>query len=272
MSKDKQEFNFNKYWGPDILKPFVDYSREGVHYCIYCGAIADTREHVPSKVFLMKPLPSDLPVLPACQKCNNGFSSDELYTKTYIECLKQVLDSKNYGYLQIEITDRKEIKEAKDAVKEAIGKKVLSYDNRVGRVLLKLAIGHATYELSEGYCTLKWSGTPLYIKYIIKSTICEAEWNDLEYPEPMNDKMLPEMGSRVFRNFCVLQMPLVSFETKEQLNLNLTMMDWTDIQDGAYRYLAYFEDDKLVVKMIIMNYLYGEVVFKEYSTQNDEIV
>ena len=88
----------------------------------------------------------------------------------------------------------------------------------------------------------------------------------------MNDKMLPEMGSRVFRNFCVLQMPLVSFETKEQLNLNLTMMDWTDIQDGAYRYLAYFEDDKLVVKMIIMNYLYGEVVFKEYSTQNDEIV
>lgn len=149
---------------------------------------------------------------------------------------------------------------------------MLSYDNRVGRVLLKLAIGHATYELSEGYCTLKWSGTPLYIKYIIKSTICEAEWNDLEYPEPMNDKMLPEMGSRVFRNFCVLQMPLVSFETKEQLNLNLTMMDWTDIQDGAYRYLAYFEDDKLVVKMIIMNYLYGEVVFKEYSTQNDEIV
>ena len=50
------------------------------------------------------------------------------------------------------------------------------------------------------------------------------------------------------------------------------MMDWTDIQEEAYRYLAYFEDDKLVVKMIIMNYLYGEVVFKEYSTQNDEIV
>ena len=51
MSKDKQEFNFNKYWGPAILKPFVDYSREDVHYCIYCGAIVDTQERVPSKVY-----------------------------------------------------------------------------------------------------------------------------------------------------------------------------------------------------------------------------
>lgn len=65
---------------------------------------------------------------------------------------------------------------------------------------------------------------------------------------------------------------LVSFKTKEQSNLNLTMMDWSDIQDGVYRYIAYFEGDKLIVKMIIMDYLYGEVVFKEYSSQKDETV
>ena len=270
MSKDEQEFNFNKYWGSNMLKPFVDYSREGAHYCIYCGAIADTREHVPSRAFLKKPLPSDLPVLPACQKCNNGFSSDELYTKAYITCLKEILDNNNSDYLRIETTDRKETREAKDAVKEAIDKKVISYDNRVGRVLLKLAIGHATYELSEGYYSLKWNGTPLYTRYIIKSTVSDAEWNDLEYAEPMNDKMLPEIGSRVFRNLLVLQMPLVNFETKEQSNLNLTMMDWTDIQGGVYRYIAYFEGDKLVVKMIIMDYLYGEVVFQKYNSGNEE--
>lgn len=38
------------------------------------------------------------------------------------------------------------------------------------------------------------------------------------------------------------------------------------------QHLAYFEDNKLIVKMIIMDYLYGEVVFKEYSSQKDETV
>lgn len=272
MPSREEDFNFNKYWGPDLLKPFVEYSRKGVHYCIYCGGLADTREHVPSRTFLNKPLPSDLPVLPACQRCNNGFSSDELYTKTYIMCLKEALDNNNPDCLQIESVDRKEIRDAKNAVKEVIETNTLTYDKRVGRVLLKLAIGHAIYELSEGYYSLKWNGTPLYTKYIIRPAVSESEWNDLEYAEPMNDKMLPEIGSRVFRNLLVLQMPLVSFETKEQSNLNLTMMDWTDIQDGVYRYIAYFEDDKLIVKMIIMDYLYGEVVFKEYSSQKDETV
>ena len=269
MSKDKQEFNFNKYWGPNILKPFVDYSREGVHYCIYCGAIAGTREHVPSRVFLKKPLPSDLPVLPACQKCNNGFSTDELYTKTYIECLKELLNNNNPDCLWIDSADRKAVRDAKSAVKEAIDTKTLCYDKRIGRVLLKLAVGHAVYELSEGYYSLKWNGTPLYTKYIIRSMVNEAEWNDLEYAEVMNDKMLPEIGSRVFRNLIALQIPLISVETEESSNLNLVMMDWTDIQDGVYRYISYLDGNKLVVKMIIMDYLYGEVVFQEYNSENE---
>ena len=88
---EEREFNFKGYWGADILRPFVEHSKKGVHYCIYCGAIADTREHVPSKAFLNKPLPSDLPTLPAFRTCNNGFSGDELYTNTYIECVKSTV-------------------------------------------------------------------------------------------------------------------------------------------------------------------------------------
>ena len=65
--------------------PRVTFSRKGLHFCIYCGKPSNTREHCPSKVFLEKPYPDDLPVLPACFECNNSFSSDELYTKMYIK-------------------------------------------------------------------------------------------------------------------------------------------------------------------------------------------
>jgi hypothetical protein len=78
---EADSFNFNKYWGPDDYRPRVVFRRGSDMQCVYCGEAADTREHCPSKVFLAKPYPSDLPVVPACEKCNNGFSADELYTR-----------------------------------------------------------------------------------------------------------------------------------------------------------------------------------------------
>ena len=254
--------NFNVFWGPENLKPFVEYSRKGTRYCIYCGSIADTREHVPSKTFLKKPLPSNLPVLPACQKCNNGFSSDELYTRTYIECLKALFIDNNLGYLHVESTDRREIREAKLAIRKALEQKSLLFDDRVGKVLRKLAIGHAVYELSEGYYSLEWDGVPLYTKYIVRTATNEAEWRDLEYAEVMNDKMLPEIGSRVYRKLLTFRLPLERFDGDGNLNLDLLMMDWTDIQDGEYRYIAYIDGDRMIVKMIIMDCLFGEVAFQ----------
>ena len=47
--------------------------------CIYCGGIAKTRDHVPSKAFLDKPYPENIPVVPCCSECNNKFSKDEEY-------------------------------------------------------------------------------------------------------------------------------------------------------------------------------------------------
>ncbi len=262
---EAESFNFNKYWGPDELRPFVEYTRRGIHYCIYCGAKADTREHVPSKLFLKKPLPCNLPVLPACKKCNNGFSTDELYTKTYIKCLKAFFDDHDYDCLQIKPTDPIGIMEAKKAVKEAVDLETLRFDNRVGRILAKLAIGHAVYELSEGYHSQKWNGVPISIKYLIRATVSKEEWENLEYAEMLNKNAVPVIGSRGFRNYLILQMPIETIETEKRENLNLVMMDWTDVQNGIYRYIAYFEENKLIVKMIIMDYLYGEVVFQEYQ-------
>ena len=45
-------------------------------FCAYCHGEHGTSEHVPSKVFLDKPYPKDLPVIFTCKDCNNEFSSD----------------------------------------------------------------------------------------------------------------------------------------------------------------------------------------------------
>lgn len=48
-------------------------------HCIYCGAHATTRDHVPPKIFLNQPFPPNLRTVPSCRACNNGASLDEQY-------------------------------------------------------------------------------------------------------------------------------------------------------------------------------------------------
>lgn len=45
--------------------------------CVYCPAPATTNDHAPPRCLLRRPLPSNLLTLPACAKCNTGFSFDE---------------------------------------------------------------------------------------------------------------------------------------------------------------------------------------------------
>ena len=59
--------------------------------CIYCGKPAETREHVPSKSLLIEPFPENLPTIPACFECNNGFSADEEYFVCFLEILKSIV-------------------------------------------------------------------------------------------------------------------------------------------------------------------------------------
>ncbi len=52
--------------------------------CVYCGALADSKDHAPPKCLMLPPLPSNLITLPACRKCNNGFSFDENVVRAFI--------------------------------------------------------------------------------------------------------------------------------------------------------------------------------------------
>jgi hypothetical protein len=66
------------------IKDFADDRNKA--RCVYCGGLDETRDHVPSRVFLDEPLPENLPVVPACIACNNSFSRDEEYLACLIEC------------------------------------------------------------------------------------------------------------------------------------------------------------------------------------------
>lgn len=48
-------------------------------YCCYCGQVAESRDHIPSKNLLEKPYPKNLLTIPSCTKCNQSFSLDEEY-------------------------------------------------------------------------------------------------------------------------------------------------------------------------------------------------
>ena len=259
---EEREFNFKGYWGADILRPFVEHSKKGVHYCIYCGAIADTREHVPSKVFLNKPLPSDLPTLPACRICNNGFSGDELYTNTYIKCVKSITENNNHESTMIQPVDRNEVREAKEAVKRALQEGTFSENERIKRIIKKLALGHIVYELLECYNIDSFPVSDICISYVLRCSVDEKAWSYLEAIEPLDNEALPEIGSRAFRNIYVMDLPLKEKDGSNSITKHLLFMDWTDIQNGEYRYITLYRNGDIIVKMIIRNFMYAEVKIK----------
>ena len=69
----------------DPLKLFVDERLKG--RCVFCGGKPNTRDHCPSKVLLDAPLPPNLPVVDACEACNQSFSKDEQYLACFVECV-----------------------------------------------------------------------------------------------------------------------------------------------------------------------------------------
>jgi hypothetical protein len=120
--------------------------------CVYCNGEANTRDHVPSKVLLDEPYPPQLPTVDACERCNSGFSSDEQYLSCCIECVLR--GTTEPGSLQRPKIKR--ILDEKPNLREQIqGSMARDGDallwnletERVKRVVLKLATGHAAYEL-----------------------------------------------------------------------------------------------------------------------------
>lgn len=212
-------------------------------FCCYCGRSTETRDHVPSKVFLDEPYPSNLPVVFACRSCNEGFSLDEEYLACLIECAIN-------GTTNLKIIKRKKIRsiiQRKPALVSKLNQACRQITEgvafsaelpRVKNVILKLARGHSVYELNEPQIH-----APSHIAFVpLVSMDSESRAN---YEASPRSSVLPEVGSRGSQRL-VVNDPGVSL--------------WIIVQPGRYRYLA-FVDGRVIIRIVISEYLACEVVW-----------
>ena len=120
---------------------------------VCCGPTG-TRDHCPSRVFLDAPLPGNLPVVPACAACNGGFSLGEEYLAWLVACVVAgTTDPKALGRDKIRriLSDQPALRARIEQSKTvADGQVIFMPDTvRARKVLVKLAQGHALYELHE---------------------------------------------------------------------------------------------------------------------------
>ncbi len=122
--------------------------------CVYCGAEPDSRDHVPSKILLDDPLPPDVLVVEACSTCNGDFSLDEEYLACFLECVIAGSSDptslyrpkiKNILARKVELANR-----IQSSCRRGKGGWLTwePEEPRVRNVVLKLARGHAAFELN----------------------------------------------------------------------------------------------------------------------------
>lgn len=211
--------------------------------CVYCGGTISTLDHVPSKAFLDEPFPENLPKVPACLKCNYGFSKDEEYLACLIECAKTGIV--NPPDIKREKT-RKSLEHSKGLarlIKNSLnsdkdGAIAFSFDSeRVRKVLLKLVKGHAAFEFNEPQYT-----EPAILNF--SPLHCLPESAQMSFNTPPLATGYPEVGSRGMQR--ALSCP----------------DGWVDVQPGRYRYLAVLNGGQSIIRLVISEYLGCEAVWE----------
>ncbi|WP_158583002.1 hypothetical protein [Lysinibacillus yapensis] len=236
----------------------VVYSKNAYTECIYCGEESGTRDHVPSKVFLNKPFPENLPTLPACIKCNNSYSNDELVVSLLVQLLKQKHYGSEYSFSE-EIMSRIENERNVDIVnniRDSISSgQVSKFHNQILNVLAKLAIGHLVWEISEGYYVDEESTScSVSLSYSFLNDMHKQEINEFSSYFIITNETLPELGSRAYDERILV---FESDGVEPQL-----LLDWVEVQPLEYKYTCYKFVNEIVVKMVINNLLFAEVTLK----------
>lgn len=229
----------------DPKQLFADERTTG--FCVYCGAKPTTRDHVPSRVLLDEPFPADLPVVPACESCNGSFSKDEEYLACLVECALN-------GATEPDLVRRDKVgrilrEHPPLAALISQGKRVddagrliwMPNAQRVRNVVVKLARGHAAYELSEPRLD-----EPESVSFVPFCTMSQVQMQSFEASGPMTAGW-PELGSRAF-----LRAVGCSLAPSKE--------GWITVQAARYRYLV-AQLNGLVVRAVLSEYLACEVVW-----------
>lgn len=246
----------------DQLRDFADSRLLG--RCIYCGKREETRDHVPSRILLDAPFPTNLPVVWACYACNNGFSRDEEYFACLIECAR--VGSTDPGSIQREqvarILQRRPALRARiEAAKSIIDGEVVftAEEARVENVIRKLAKGHAAFELS-----LAFPREPSSLIWWPMSFMTEEQreaFNACHFTH-----LFGEVGSRGMQRLLVTQVVLKS-PAGQLSSLDLIVNDWIDVQEGRYRYHAIDDSGGVKIKIVLSEFIACEVFWADTIEQ-----
>ena len=216
----------------------IDSRVEGL--CVYCGELATTRDHVPSKAFLDKPYPDNIPVVPCCSNCNNQFSKDEEYFACVLECLKcNSTDITKLGRDKVKSTllhtpallARIEIC-SKDLFNNLPSLQILNAERqRFDNVIRKLVLGHLFFEHSIiNFSDVKW-------QYKVLPTMNDKELDDFLTPYQLS--IYPEVASRALHRIMCIN--------------GETHLGWEIVQPNTYQYCT--SADGSMIKIVIGNYL-----------------
>ena len=213
--------------------------------CVYCGGVPDTRDHVPSRVLLDKPFPANLPVVPCCRSCNNSYSRDEEYCAALVDCVlvgsaqpSPRRREKVRGILERQPALGALLKAAQSV--DASGQTAFEpHLTRVENVVLKLAKGHAAFELHTV------DAEEPSISVVPLPLLDEASRGAFEAPPEVC--FSPEVGSRAMHRMFEHDVPSPS---------------WIVIQPGRYSFLA-SPGLPVLVRIVIGEYLAGEVVWAD---------
>ena len=239
------------------LKDFTD--NRLIDGCIYCSGKASTREHIPSRILLEKPFPENLPVMPACLECNNSFSMDEEYVACVLGCiLSQTSDPNLINNPRISKTLirkpalRAHIEESKFQNKDGLSFKIDI--ERFSRIIKKLAVGHAAYDLG-----LSLKSAPTILNWELLSLMNTETLEEFDAPEIT--EQIGEVGSRNIQRMYILDTVLCS-PTGELVNTSLVVNDWVEVQEGIYRYHAIHSHEGVTIKIVLYEYIACELFWK----------
>lgn len=240
----------------DQLKSFAD--DRLIVGCIYCGGPEETREHVPSRVFLDAPLPENLPVVGACRKCNNDFSLDEVYLACLIEAVisgtanPECIRRPSVANILRRTPALRARLEAAKSFKNGHAEFAIESE-RIRSIIVKLARGHAAFELSQPL-----RNEPASVWWQPLMMMVEEQLDDFEACQIAES--FGEIGSRGMQRWMVAQFFFQSDSGVTSM-VGILVNDWIEVQEGRYRYHAIDDGDTVKIKMVIGDYLACEVVW-----------
>lgn len=229
---------------------FTYWDKKSSHGCIYCGRLAETREHIPSKVFLNKPYPENLFTIPACYECNNGYSLDEEYTVCCIETLKSISYDTPLNERIRKIYDIKpDLKQliASQITKDANHTLVSFDENRICRILNKLAVCFVGYEFDS----LQFSeASNVWFDFVPNLSTVFIQ----QFLQSSTASIIPELSSRFSSDYC-------EFIISKDSNTVEIMYDWITVQEKQFLYQVAIEGRGILVKMVIADFLFAKIEF-----------